>query len=53
MKLRCYCCGEALGARFALVSMSDSADRVFVMLPEHIKRLRDATSVMMVRREKR
>jgi hypothetical protein len=43
MRLRCYCCGEPIGQTVALVTMQpDSADRVFVLLPEHVERLDDA-----------
>lgn len=32
---RCYCCGDALGPVFALVSYTADVDRVFLMKPEH------------------
>ena len=49
MKLRCYCCGEPITGQIALVSMShDSADRVFVMLPEHVERADDSAQSMIV-----
>lgn len=34
LRLRCYCCGEAIkrGEDFTLVSPSQDIDRVFVML---------------------
>jgi hypothetical protein len=39
VKLMCYCCGEQLSGRFALVTMShEPADRVFVMKLEHMNR---------------
>jgi hypothetical protein len=49
MKLRCYCCGEPLGARVALVTYSEDADRVFVMLPDHAKRV-DSAQIEIVQR---
>lgn len=50
MTLRCYCCGQALGERFALVGYPN-ADRVFVMLPEHAKRVDKSASELIVLRE--
>lgn len=48
LKLRCYCCGAKItGGQIALVSLGDSADRVFVMLPEHAERAKNA-KVMIV-----
>lgn len=41
MKLKCYCCGAAVGKRFSLVALQDDTDRVFIMLPEHTKRVED------------
>ncbi len=35
---RCYCCGEALGPSFVLVSYNQDADRAFLMKPEHANR---------------
>lgn len=34
--LQCYCCGRPLPDNFALVSMKDESDRVFVMLENHV-----------------
>lgn len=44
MKMRCYCCGEAIpqGAAVALVFSGTEdmqVDRTFLMLPEHVERL--------------
>lgn len=53
MNLRCYCCGEAIqfDARIALVSLrGDEVDRVFIMKPEHVTRVEDA-STEVVRRQ--
>lgn len=46
LQLRCYCCGEEVGLRVALVTMSpDSVDRVFVALPEHLENFDEATTL--------
>jgi hypothetical protein len=49
MKLQCYCCGARLNARFALVALSrgEPVDRVFVMDPEHVARVQDATEMIV------
>ena len=48
MKLRCYCCGDKLDKKFALVSMSkNSVDRVFIMKTEHVDRA-DAVEAVIV-----
>jgi len=49
MKPRCYCCGEQIKGKVALVSMSfDNVDRVFVMKPDHVVRVDDAVSLIVV-----
>jgi hypothetical protein len=52
MKLKCYCCGEPLSGTFALVSMQDETERVFVMSKEHVKRASDMVFAMTVREQK-
>ncbi len=47
MNLRCYCCGAPLAERFALVTYVRDADRVFVMLPEHVARVEHGQSVIV------
>ena len=42
MRLRCYCCGDAIGGTFAIVSLSEETDRVFVVEPLHVERIEDA-----------
>lgn len=50
MKLRCYCCGEEItDPEFAICSMSDTPDRVFLALREHVTRF-EATNFFFVRR---
>lgn len=50
MKLRCYCCGEPIFDEVALVTQSETeVDRVFVMLPEHSKRVDGGSSEMVLR----
>lgn len=51
-QLICYCCGhEILTNSFALVSMKgDGNDRMFLFLPEHVKRVDDAQTVVYVER---
>ena len=45
VRLRCYCCGEALAGSVALVTMSrEPVDRVFVANPEHLENFDDATT---------
>lgn len=40
MKVRCYCCGEAIkGQSVVLVSYTDEADRVFLFKPEHVEKV--------------
>lgn len=51
MKLRCYCCGEPVEGQIALVTYSpDSADRVFVLKPEHLGRVDDTVHYQLVSR---
>ena len=45
--LMCYCCGEAVGERFALVSMNAQTERMFVMKADHANRA-DACYVVHV-----
>jgi hypothetical protein len=40
--LRCYCCGKELGKNFTLVSLSEDADRVFVLADDHVALIDDA-----------
>lgn len=49
-ELRCYCCGEPVGERIALVALRHGCDRVFVLLPEHVDRVSDAVVKVLVRR---
>lgn len=50
--LRCYCCGEELGLKFSLITMSNTAvDRVFLMKDEHVhKAEKDAGMIIPVAR---
>jgi hypothetical protein len=51
VKLRCYCCGEAVENMLALVTMTpppDAVDRVFVFLPDHVERTEGTTSLLVV-----
>lgn len=52
MKLRCYCCGEAIEGDIVLIANGvDSVDRVFVALPEHVERFDEqAQSMVVIRR---
>lgn len=55
LTLRCYCCGQPIKDRVALTtSGGDVQDRVFTMLPEHIKCLDDPENdVLMARIEEK
>lgn len=48
--LRCYCCGDAIGVEFDIVSMGRSVDRVFIMKSDHSARTMDARTIIRVRR---
>jgi hypothetical protein len=47
--LQCYCCGRPLDKSFTLVSLSDHADRVFVLANECVARVEDAKIVIKVK----
>lgn len=49
--LRCYCCGRPIGETFSLVHMQIQADRVFIMLDEHVGL--DHKTVVQVNRRKK
>ena len=49
MTLRCYCCGEKLPMKFALVTMKEETDRVFIMKIDHVTRLDKSTYFVPVR----
>jgi hypothetical protein len=51
--MRCYCCGEKLGKRFALVTMSDDNDRAFTFAAEHADRVEPGSVVVFVDEAKR
>jgi hypothetical protein len=46
IQFRCYCCGGAIGARVALVTMQETCDRVFIMSPEHAERVQGEFEVV-------
>lgn len=48
--LQCYCCGKPLGQDFALVSMKEEADRVFVVRTECVHRVDDPEVIVHVQR---
>ena len=49
--LKCYCCGVGIVDSFALVSMADETDRLFVMTVAHAERAKDLTLMLIVKPE--
>jgi hypothetical protein len=48
---RCYVNGKKLGEEFYLVSMSHEVDRVFLLHPDNVARVRgEAETIIKVRR---
>lgn len=55
MRMRCYCCGETLESRVALVTLrkpEELVDVVFLMKPEHVDRVDHEPQSEVIERER-